>query len=175
MTCQQVQKLLPDYSVGRLGPRRQEALARHLATCATCAQEWAAMQGSLALLERLDRAEPPAGLWAQIEARLTPERPRPFWRAWPQRWLGQPWRRAPALAAALAVVAVAVVLFLRPSPPAAPPARPTPTAFVGNSFVQQYATLASYEPLADRAALGAVATLARRGEQGGRANERRGE
>jgi len=155
MTCQQVRKLLPDYSVERLAPRRQEAISRHLATCAACAQEWAAWQGSLALLERLDRAEPPADLWAQIEARLTPA-PRP------QKWLIRRWWYAPALAAAGGVVVV-VLSLLRPGPPV----RPTPAAFTENSFVQQYATLVSDEPLADRAAWGAVAALARRGDKQG--------
>lgn len=164
MTCQQVQKLLPDYSVERLSVRQQEAITQHLAVCASCAREWAALQGSLALLERLDRPEPKSELWRQIEARLTSERPRPWRITWRWEQLNRPWLRVPALVSAVVAGALAMVLLLRPSPPPGPTGFSMPTARRENSYVQQYARSASYEPLADRAALGAIAFLARPGK-----------
>jgi len=172
MTCPQIQNRLPDYSVENLPARQREEIASHLETCPACAAEWRRLQASWRLLERTAVPEPPPGMWRAVEARIAARRVRrPFWVRGMDWWKQGPWawlraRPAPAVAMGLAVLLLVVGSFLWRGPTekadwAPPPLRPMPMAPT-HSYFQQYAVGASYEPLADRAALGVVATLAQR-------------
>ncbi|HIE51101.1 MAG TPA: hypothetical protein EYP85_05025 [Armatimonadetes bacterium] len=161
MNCKQVQKLLADYSVHRLRPRQQQAIAQHLAECPLCAREWDLFTRTLELVEQVSTPEPPANLWSRVEARLLAQREqgrRSWVPRWRERWSALPLK--PAFAVLTVLLLLGLFLRTRLAPPPAPVS--PPPVVVTNTYVQQYATLASYEPFADRAAWGVVMTLAGR-------------
>jgi hypothetical protein len=117
--CREVEPLLSPWLDGELDESRDRAVRAHLRSCPACAEraeELRQIQGAAAALAP---HEPPADLWARVEARLAreeePARPRWWW------WL-QAWRRPLLLGSAgLAAVAAAVILTValrRPSPSA---------------------------------------------------------
>jgi anti-sigma factor RsiW len=70
MTCRDVDRLVTGYVDGELDERRSSALRGHLRVCAACAArvaDEAQVRDTAASLEQLD---PPAELWAAIDARL---------------------------------------------------------------------------------------------------------
>ncbi len=60
MRCKRARKFLPLHMDGRLAARHQQALDRHLATCAACRQEFAGLKRAVGLLRTLPDLRPPA-------------------------------------------------------------------------------------------------------------------
>jgi Putative zinc-finger len=75
MTCSEVFPLLDEFADGSLDAGRAAGVAGHLAGCAACRSELAAIQTLLAAARALPRAvHPDRELWPGIEARLFPRR-----------------------------------------------------------------------------------------------------
>lgn len=99
MNCDAVRELIDRYIAGALPPAEREALERHAASCAACAEDLASARAVHPAVQALPRAiEPPHDLWPEIERRLLPGSRST--RA-PRRW------RLAGLAAAAAIMLVA--------------------------------------------------------------------
>jgi anti-sigma factor RsiW len=127
VTCQDLP--IVGYVDGELEPAEERGVERHLEGCAACRALVADLRTVRAAAFTLDRREPPADLFARIQARVAAE-PRPQARllAWPNTptawgtWLA-------AAAALLITTAVGLAPLVRPA--RAPEAgSPTPAALV---------------------------------------------
>ncbi len=112
MTCDKVKPQLTAYLDGELADDRGSAVRGHLRGCADCRQsatDEAALRDGLRVLPPVD---PPASLWAGVQARLAAEEvadsERPAWRRVLARWMP----KAPQFALGGAVLAAAVVLLV---------------------------------------------------------------
>lgn len=111
MTCEHVQKRLTAYLDGELDGDRGSVVRGHLRACATCRQiasDEAALRDGLRQLPPVD---PPASLWAGVQARLAEaevaDAKRPAWRRALARWAPLAPRYAlGGLVAAAAVTAI---------------------------------------------------------------------
>jgi len=153
MDCRRVIELLPDYSVELLDGRTQGAVAGHLAGCAHCRTEMAAMEHALSLVERYASLEPPPALWNGVANRLTGEAERPLPRS-PWGWLFA--RPARALTAAAVGLAVFAALALFPGTPnVSPPG--SDHVVIGSrdaelsALLRQHALIQAEAPLSERA------------------------
>jgi hypothetical protein len=114
LTCTEAGTQLTAYLDGELEGERGSAVRGHLRTCDACRQaatDESALRDGLRALPPLD---PPASLWAGVQARLAQEEvadaERPAWRRALARW----WLARPQLGiAALAVAAAVLVLAWR--------------------------------------------------------------
>lgn len=101
MNCTEVRERIDDAIAGRLPPADVAEIEQHAAACAECRADLDAARALAVPLARLPREiEPPAAVWAGIEARIRPGRRRVF----------------PAVAAALVLMAAssaATVLIMR--------------------------------------------------------------
>jgi hypothetical protein len=123
MTCENVRERLDDYVDGELPSPELHEVELHLSSCASCREEERALRSLLAQAAALPKAvRPPRELWPGIAAQIEGGR----------RVLGFPPRAAfwGTLAAAAALIVGFVIL--RPGPPAAPGASPSP-AFIAES------------------------------------------
>src|SRR5258708_6112276 len=100
MQCREVARLLPDYSVGLLKPRREAVIVSHLESCPQCLREWRTLQGVGKLVEEFSAIEPPAGLWNGIYNRIVEDAPEPLA---PSLW-GRLWTRPAQLFGSAAVM-----------------------------------------------------------------------
>jgi anti-sigma factor RsiW len=152
MRCQEVERLLPDYSVGLLKPRDERVIASHLESCPGCHREWQALEDTVALVEQFGAVEPPPGLWNGVYNRLTGQAPEPVA---PSPW-ARLWRR-PARVFGTAVLAVALAAGLwfsnLPHPPGV-------TDHEMNAAIREHALASADALFADRAGLESVAILA---------------
>ncbi|MBI3945421.1 MAG: hypothetical protein HY321_05855 [Armatimonadetes bacterium] len=118
MRCEEVARLLTDYSVGLVRRGQRCAVEQHLAQCEACAAEFRELAGTVAVVRSLPEAEPARDLWPVIRARVLAEPSR-----LPKNLLlgnlSSYWRPAMALAAA---GAAAAALWIWPAAP------PTPSA-----------------------------------------------
>ena len=131
----------------RAGPRRAD-IERHLATCAPCANAYAAISRTLAMVAT---PEPPErgdqyGLevWQRIRHQL-PEQDAPWWIAW-LRWD----RLALVPAAAVLVIAAFVAGRVWPRQPATPPSAQTTAASGSADNARQRILLTSVADHLDR-------------------------
>ncbi len=135
---------LADYQVGLLSPYERAQVAHHLASCAACRAEMAALERTVSLLRPMPAADAPPHVWAHVARQLTPRHA--------VRRAAAPQRRywVPALAAAvlLLVVGLAVVLPLVQGHGVAVPSQ---VAYADLQVAASWHT-----PLADKAALGLV-------------------
>lgn len=111
MTCERIRAQLTGYLDGELDGDAGTVVRGHLRTCEACravAADEAALRDGLRSLPPLD---PPATLWAGVQARLAAEEvaesKRPAWRRGLARW--RHWLPAPRVALAGALVAAAAV------------------------------------------------------------------
>jgi hypothetical protein len=70
MNCEEVQELLGRFHDGELGPADRAAIELHLASCAVCPGELAAIAELSELARATCPAEPPGDLWNRIELEL---------------------------------------------------------------------------------------------------------
>lgn len=114
MSCEKFRAQITAYLDGELGDDRGSALRGHLRGCEGCrraASDEAALRDGLRSLPPLD---PPASMWAGVQARLAAaevaDAKRPAWRRALTRWTP----RAPQLGiAGLAIAAAIIILVIR--------------------------------------------------------------
>lgn len=137
MHCKQVQKRLSEDWVA--ATQRPE-IARHMATCASCAAAWAQLQGAMALVEGLPEPTVPAALYQRVRAAL------------PVRASRQPvrWWRYTAFAGAAAAMLLTVLW-----PPRA--AAPLPASMEVSSYLVNHDYAVASGALGDSAAYYAIA------------------
>jgi anti-sigma factor RsiW len=141
MRCR-MEKKLADYQVGALDAAQRFAVEQHLHHCAACRAELQALHRTVILLQPMPQVDAPREVWAHVARQLTPRRRT----ARIVRW-------APAMAAAmvLLIVALAVVLpLLHGHLPGVQP----PDAYADMQLVAAWGS-----PMSDKAALG-LAVLA---------------
>jgi len=126
MTCSDTRAKLTAYLDGELDADRGTVVRGHLRTCAACrdiAEREAVLRDGLRALPPVD---PPASLWANVQAKLAAaevaESQRPAWRRALVRWTRSAWTTRLALAATAAGAAI-VLLWWRhqPEPLETPP------------------------------------------------------
>jgi anti-sigma factor RsiW len=130
MTCRQIQRRLAGYAGGDLRRGRAEAVRAHLASCAACRAEYAALDEALGALRRAARPADPAltadRLWGALRGRL------PVARASRRRtWYARPVPLPVGVVGALLIIVASGILAnwiamrAAPAPVAAPPAPPS--------------------------------------------------
>jgi hypothetical protein len=114
MRCTDARVQITAYLDGELADEAGSAMRGHLRTCEACrvvARDEAALRDGLRDLPAVD---PPASLWAGVQARLAAaemaDAERPAWRRRVARWLSVTRRAWPLPLAGLAVAAAAVLL-----------------------------------------------------------------
>lgn len=118
--CQDVQERLVEAATGSLPPQARAGIAEHLAECARCRDEAAAIEVTAARLREAGRFSVPPGFWTEFTGRLQERldaRQMPF-SARARMWLSSP-RHAWGTMVATAAVAVAVTVAVRMAPPRA--------------------------------------------------------
>jgi len=109
MNCIEMRQRIPDVAAGFTQPTADEA--KHLDTCAACAEQLKAIRATMTLLDEWQAPEPSPYFDVRLQARLREEMARP-----PAGWLQ--WFRRPVLAAALTVlIGVGVGLLVTKSNP----------------------------------------------------------
>jgi len=124
MECPEARDLLLEALTGTTPPDARRTLRAHLASCAACRQEAAALEETASLLRAVPEPRVRPGYWAEfmaaLDRALAAERCG-FWRR-VARWVRDPVHAWSAAAAASAVVvALVLALFLYAAGPAAPP------------------------------------------------------
>jgi anti-sigma factor RsiW len=108
MTCHEMEERLDDWVDGALPREEKQEVQEHLASCAACRQQEAALRQLLTHAAALPRSVlPPHDLWPGIAERVDRQG------SWSWSWIGG-WQPALAVAAVVAL-AVGAVLFGRPS------------------------------------------------------------
>ena len=96
MKCEEIKDLMLDVAAG--AGEASPAMNEHLLGCDACADKFADMQKTMALLDEWQAPEPSAYFDTRLMARVREEQAKPQRSAWLS------WFRAPALAGALALV-----------------------------------------------------------------------
>jgi anti-sigma factor RsiW len=157
MECREIERLLPDYSVGLLRPRQGEAVAAHLMRCPRCAGEWQALQNVMGLVERFGALEPPPGLWNGVYNRIMADEPAPARSfAWPRLW-AHPRR---VMASAVAAAAIAGGVWFATTLGGFPTVTSDQADVELVGAVREHALASSDGIFADRAGLESMAVLA---------------
>jgi len=153
--CKQVTEKLAEYQLGALDEAEAAAVAEHVAACARCRVELAALERTATLLEPMEPASPPRDLWAGVKARMRPRRAS-VWDALVMRW-------RPALAAGFALLAlVSGLAWLSLRGPAVQPS----SELLASEYQEQQIMAQWGQPLADDAALGIMFVSLENGESG---------
>jgi anti-sigma factor RsiW len=151
MNCADVRELLVETLSGTTPPGLRRAADAHLASCAGCRAEAAAIEETARLLRRVPdaclRDEHWATFMARLDARLAHERRRHWNRM--RRWLRQP-RRAWTAAGATAALAVALGIVLL-----GPGGRPLESDRPPDAVTVQVLTLVSPRVVEDMPAMNA--------------------
>src|SRR5215471_1833174 len=96
MKCDEIKEMMLDVAAG--AGEATPAMNEHLRGCNECAEKFAGMQQTMALLDEWQAPEPSPYFDTRFAARMREERAKPQRAAWLS------WFRAPALAGALALV-----------------------------------------------------------------------
>jgi predicted anti-sigma-YlaC factor YlaD len=96
MKCEEIKEMMLDVAAG--AGEATPALNEHLRGCNECAEKFAGMQQTMALLDEWEAPEPSPYFDTRFAARMREERAKPQRAAWLS------WFRAPVLAGALALV-----------------------------------------------------------------------
>jgi predicted anti-sigma-YlaC factor YlaD len=139
MTCPSTERLA-EYDLGLVPSREQARIREHLALCARCAREHAALARTAELLAAVPAPAMPDDLWSGIAPRL-PAQPR-------RRWVLWGWK---PLAGAGLTMSLLAGWLLTHSPQPLPSAAPDSA-----TYTTTHRVLAAQDPLADRASLGVV-------------------
>lgn len=143
MRCKQVREKLAEYELGGLDEAEAAAVAEHLAECAECQAELAALRRTGELMAPVEPASPPRDLWQGVKTRMRPRRAT-AWDALVMRW-------RPALAAGIALLVLASGLaWLSLRGPAVQPS----LELLASEYQEQQIMAQWGQPLADDAALG---------------------
>jgi hypothetical protein len=123
--CQEIQERLVEAATGSLPPQARAGIAEHLAECALCTDEAAAIEVTAARLREAGQFAVPPGFWAEFTGRLQErlDARQMLFSARARRWLSSP-RHAWGTMAATAAVAAAITVVVRMAPPRAAVADP---------------------------------------------------
>lgn len=120
--CADVLDRLVEAVTGSAPPDDRARIIEHLARCARCREEAAAIETTVAHLRAADRFAAPPGFWGEFTARLNERigagRPPLVVRA--RRWVASPRRAWGTAGAAVAVMGALVAAVRFGSPPTAP-------------------------------------------------------
>ncbi len=154
MICEEVDRLIADYSAGALPRRTTRSVRTHLNGCPVCAKALDQLSLAMAAVEALPPLDPPSGLWNGVYNRITsPERvSRPDVLG---RLLVRP-RRVLAVGVAIASLAGAVIFGVSLQRPRTVAQAPEPAAM---EYVQGHMYAASQDAFADRVSLGFVGSM----------------
>ena len=109
MKCEQLREGMPDVAAGLSEATAAQSI--HLASCPSCAEQFKAMQETMALLDEWQVPEPSPYFDVRLQARLREEMAKPQ-AGWAMRWF-----RQPVIAAALTVIiGIGVGLFFSQGP-----------------------------------------------------------
>jgi predicted anti-sigma-YlaC factor YlaD len=109
MKCEQLRERMPDVAAGLSEATAAES--SHLASCASCAEQFKAMQETMTLLDEWQVPEPSPYFDVRLQARLREEMAKPQ-AGWALRWF-----RQPVIAAALTVIiGIGVGMFFSQGP-----------------------------------------------------------
>lgn len=156
MSCRQIGRLLPEYSVGALDEAAADRVREHVEDCAACRRELEALTEVGELLTPIEVLTPPRDLWPGIAAQLAPRRARMSW--W--RAHSRPALAVATAAAVLLVVAVGLPVLHGPAM-LAPAADELPVVAAGEAVGYTEAQLAAAwnQPFADEASLALAMTV----------------
>ncbi|MDR7519405.1 MAG: zf-HC2 domain-containing protein [Armatimonadota bacterium] len=148
--CRQVLEDLVEAITGTLPPQERTGIAEHLAVCAGCRREAAAIETTVARLRGAGAFVVPPGFWAEftdrLQARIALKR-----QPWPlhvRRWMASP-RHARGTLAAAAALAFAVFAAVRLTPPRPPALDPVTLRARGLVTETMSATLPSLGEVLD--------------------------
>ena len=117
MNCRQIESRGIAYLDGKLSREQAEAVARHLAGCAACAERLHAFSNVSSLLDGWEPVEPSASFNARLQQRILAESAaQAGWRDRLALWLQLDSLRRPVLAGALLGVMVFAVVLARYTP-----------------------------------------------------------
>jgi len=143
--CAQAREKLTEYQLGMLGDAATGEVERHLAECAQCREELAALERLDALVSPAEQYTAPEGMWHGVRAGMKPRR-RPWWEAW--RVAPKP---ALAMAAAMLLAVSGIWIGLRGGP-----VETSAEEVLGAEYQEQQIAAQWSQPLADDAALGVM-------------------
>ncbi|MCA1596439.1 MAG: zf-HC2 domain-containing protein [Chloroflexi bacterium] len=168
MSCSQVMAMLDRFAAGDLPPGASTDLQLHVNRCEGCQKELRVLERVVALVEGMDRSAPPPDLWQKVQLGIL-DAGAPAWHerllnafvltASPVRTGRMRWAGALAASAVVASVVGASTFLSHGTPPSVPATftPPVPTGTEVASYASQAQQVSYYDPLADRATLGAMA------------------
>ena len=155
MKCENVDRLITDYSVGNLFGRVELEIREHLDDCPECARELDRLHLIMAALEEeMAEIDPPRGLWHGVHHRITSDT-NPSWQDRIGSIFQRP-RRLIAVGIGSAALASALIFGLSIKSPEPAAAVLEPAAV---EYIQNHASSASGDAFADRVSLGFVASM----------------
>jgi anti-sigma factor RsiW len=158
LRCDEVKKLIADYSVDRLSEKVRRRIEDHLVACPDCAAELARQEKAMNLVEQMQMVEPPAGLWNGVYNRITsPQRSTQR-----QNWLFRCPRWALSLGLCMLVLASVVFLGIDRAGYQKETAVPDPAAA---EYIRSHAAASRYDVFADHVGLSFVAAMQSSDEQ----------
>lgn len=150
MKCDVGSRQLEQYLDGRLGAGARHAIEEHLGRCKACTRYVAEARRLRSLLATLPPREVGPDFEARLASRLAQAPRASRVTAWWQRLrFHASWRLMPAMAAAGAVAAGALLATFLPGRPA-PPAGPPPPLAPLREFVHGHQTLAAQSEIVER-------------------------
>ena len=166
--CSKVLAQLDNYAIGDLPSRALTEMELHLNQCIECRRELRVLENVVAMVERMDRCLPPADLWQRVRVQIQEPVSSPWYAHFADRLSYKPLRMVSARSAwpgaLLAAATVASLIgagaywSIGQGPVSVPAASGTEVA----SYASQAQQVAYFDPLADRASLGAMAVTTNR-------------
>jgi hypothetical protein len=159
MKCDEVDKLISDYSVGNLSAKKMEQMQEHLEACETCSCQLDYLHQILSHVEDIEPVHPPVGLWNGVYNRIAEPSPaRGF-----NRFRGV-LRKAVAVGVATVVLSAAVFVGLTNRHAQTIAKSPDPGTM---EYVNGHLYSASNDPFADRVSLNVVSAMdSQKGQNG---------
>lgn len=155
MNCTSVRECIAEYAVGLLTGRVMADVAAHLRECPTCRAEFEKEEGVMRLVEQAEPVEPPAGMWKEVEKRITATPVHPT--VWQQLGDGR-YRRWGRWSLGFATVGLAALILFHTTTNDVP----RPVGIEAQEYVRGHAIYAGQEMFADQAALYSQTVMAER-------------
>lgn len=155
MRCDEIDKIIADYSVGRLSVKMEKLVREHIESCPACARELEKLNIIMAAVEESPEIEPPNWLWNRVYNEITSPARKPSLK---ERlgWIFQKPHRVLSVGVAIAAIGVAVSFGISPNERHNAAQIPEQRAM---EYVQGHFTEASSGAFADRVSYGFVSTV----------------
>jgi hypothetical protein len=153
MNCQEIKKILPDYTVDNISESVRQMIVSHLAECSDCTRELELLRRTAFLVNTIPLSEPPAGLWNNIAVQLKENnqgRVNPITVWWnPLDWIKI--KPIPVFASAAVVCLILGGLWLHQgSIPTPPPMQAKATEEPIESYITQHNAVSLEDPATDK-------------------------